>query len=114
MTVRVASHTDVGRHRPNNEDAFLAAPPLIAVADGMGGHDAGEVASSLAVEVLARWLSTDGAGPEGLETAVLDAHRAILDKAASDSTLEGMGTTLTAAWVDEGNVTLAHVGDSRA
>jgi serine/threonine protein phosphatase PrpC len=104
-----AALSDVGREREGNEDSFLEQPPLFVVADGMGGAQAGEVASGMAVESLA------GAGaPDELAGAIEDANARIHAKAKDDTSLAGMGTTLTAAWVDDGTVTLAHVGDSRA
>ncbi len=102
-----------------NEDSLLAELPLIAVADGMGGHVFGEVASNLAVEVLASWKERLGGRGrkdigQSLQDAFRDVNKAVFEKAATDEKLRGMGTTLTAAWIDDGVATLAHVGDSRA
>jgi protein phosphatase len=115
--LRVAEHferTDTGRQRRGNEDAFFARSPLFAVADGMGGAQAGEVASHMAVEVLEQGLP-DGAGSveERLAARVREANARILELAQSDDHLAGMGTTLTAAYVGEDDLTVAHVGDSR-
>jgi protein phosphatase len=115
--LRVAEHferTDTGRQRRGNEDAFFARSPLFAVADGMGGAQAGEVASHTAVEVLEQGLP-DGAGSieERLRARVSEANERILELAKSDEQLAGMGTTLTAAYVGEVDLTVAHVGDSR-
>jgi serine/threonine protein phosphatase PrpC len=115
--LRVAEHferTDTGRQRRGNEDAFFARSPLFAVADGMGGAQAGEVASHMAVEVLEQGLP-DGVGSieERLRARVSEANTRILELAQSDDHLAGMGTTLTAAYVGEGDLTVAHVGDSR-
>ncbi len=115
--LRVAEHferTDTGRQRRGNEDAFFARSPLFAVADGMGGAQAGEVASHMAVEVLEQGLP-DGVGSieERLRARVSEANTRILELAQSDDQLAGMGTTLTAAYVGEDDLTVAHVGDSR-
>ncbi len=115
--LRVAEHferTDTGRQRRGNEDAFFARSPLFAVADGMGGAQAGEVASHTAVEVLEQGLP-DGAGSieERLAARVREANARILELAQSDDQLAGMGTTLTTAYVGEDDLTVAHVGDSR-
>jgi serine/threonine protein phosphatase PrpC len=109
---RVAEHaalSDVGREREGNEDSFLDQPPLLAVADGMGGAQAGEVASAIAVETLAPVRDA-----EGLRDAIAAANQQIHERAKDDRALEGMGTTVTAAWVGRDAVTIAHVGDSRA
>jgi protein phosphatase len=109
-----AAITDVGRQRQANEDAYVAAPPFFAVADGMGGAKAGEVASRMATEGF------DGAGageeaPEAELTRIArEANRRIFQQAESDESLRGMGTTLTAAKVEGHEVSLGHVGDSRA
>jgi PPM family protein phosphatase len=115
--LRVAEHferTDTGRQRRGNEDAFYARAPLFAVADGMGGAQAGEVASHLAVEVLEQGLP-DGAGSveERLRERVREANARIMESAQADDARAGMGTTLTVAYVGEDDLTVAHVGDSR-
>ena len=117
MVLRVADHferTDTGRQRKANEDAFFARSPLFAVADGMGGAQAGEVASHLAVEVLEQGLP-DGPGSmeERLVERVLEANARINELSRSDDQRAGMGTTLTAAYVGEDELAVAHVGDSR-
>jgi PPM family protein phosphatase len=115
--LRVAEHferTDTGRQRRGNEDAFYARAPLFAVADGMGGAQAGEVASHLAVEVLEQGLP-DGGGSieERLRARVREANTRIMESAQADDARAGMGTTLTVAYVGEDDLTVAHVGDSR-
>jgi protein phosphatase len=117
MMLRVAEHferTDTGRQRRGNEDAFYARAPLFAVADGMGGAQAGEVASHLAVEVLEQGLP-DGGGSveERLRARVREANARIMQSAQADDARAGMGTTLTVAYVGEDDLTVAHVGDSR-
>ena len=106
--------TDTGRQREANEDSYFARAPLFAVADGMGGAQAGEVASGLAVETLGEMPPDDGNVEEELTEAIVQANRRIHDKSQDDRALSGMGTTLTAAFVHDGKVTLGHVGDSRA
>ena len=115
--LRVAEHaerTDTGRQRRANEDAYHARSPLFAVADGMGGAQAGEVASATAVEALSGGLP-DGAGTveQRLARAVQDANERIHALSVADEDRAGMGTTLTAAYVGEAEVTIVHVGDSR-
>jgi PPM family protein phosphatase len=122
----IGQATDVGRVREANEDAMLALAPggardgqmLVAVADGMGGHKAGEVASELAVQSLTQALDeTDAQAPADvlLKKAVELANRTIWEAAAQDADKEGMGTTLVCAMVDvAGGVVIANVGDSRA
>jgi protein phosphatase len=107
MKLRFGSRTDVGRVRKGNEDSYTAKEPLFAVADGMGGHQGGEVASSLALETIGK-----GEGP--LEQLVREANVAVYERAAQDPGLAGMGTTLTALLADGDGLRLAHVGDSRA
>ncbi len=119
MELHVTSATDRGRVRPQNEDSVLADPPLVAVADGMGGHNAGEVASSLALEKLAEWKDqleglSGRSATQKLREAFGDVNRAVFDKGQEDESLVGMGTTLTAGWIDSDVLALAHVGDSRA
>lgn len=115
--LRVAEHahrTDTGRQRPANEDSFLARSPLFAVADGMGGAQAGEVASRMAVDVLQEGLGQGtGTVAERLTDRVATANTRIFDRARTDQGSAGMGTTLTAAYVDADELVVVHVGDSR-
>jgi protein phosphatase len=111
VNVRVGSASDIGRIREGNEDSFLVLAPLYAVADGMGGHRGGEVASSLALDtVQGMFERREGS----LTEQVTSANRAVFERSQSDRAVAGMGTTLTAALVDGDRVHLAHVGDSRA
>jgi PPM family protein phosphatase len=105
--------SDRGRQRQGNEDSFFVRSPLFVVADGMGGAQAGEVASRMAVESFDEGLP-DGTPAEGLAHIVEDANRRIHERSQSDAQRAGMGTTVTAAYVGEDAVTIAHVGDSRA
>jgi serine/threonine protein phosphatase PrpC len=115
--LRVVEHferSDAGRRRRGNEDAFYARAPLFAVADGMGGAQAGEVASGIAIEVLEQGLpDADGSVEERLARRVHEANERINTVARADEQRAGMGTTLTVAHVGEREVTVAHVGDSR-
>jgi protein phosphatase len=111
--VEKASLTDVGRQRQGNEDSFLEKSPLFAVADGMGGARAGEVASRVAVERLSEGGEADGSPEEHLAEVTREANREIYEMAQDDSALAGMGTTLTAALVTGREVAIGHVGDSR-
>lgn len=115
MNLRVGARTDVGRVREGNEDSYMVHAPLYAVADGMGGHQGGEVASKVALETLGRLTLEDSADTApNLADAVREANRAVLDRASTDPGLHGMGTTLTALVAEGDRVFLAHVGDSRA
>src|ERR1041384_326776 len=105
--------SDLGRQRQGNEDNLFVRAPLFVVADGMGGAQAGEVASQMAVD------SFDSDMPHGDPGAALvqgieGPNRATHDRSRTDSKTTGMGTTVTAAYVGEADVTIAHVGDSRA
>jgi len=116
MALQIAEHvsrTDVGRQRSSNEDALLETPPLFAVADGMGGARAGEVASGIAVEMLAAMEDPDAGPEQRLEQAAQAANRKIFDLAQADESRSGMGTTLTAVVFTDGHLAVAHVGDSR-
>jgi serine/threonine protein phosphatase PrpC len=106
--------SDTGRQRRSNEDREFARAPLFAVADGMGGARAGEVASKIVVETLEEGLPDGGSNEERLAAAVREANARIHELAQSDADRAGMGTTLTAALVGEDAVSVAHVGDSRA
>jgi PPM family protein phosphatase len=110
-----AGRTDPGRKRRRNEDAFVLEPPLFAVADGMGGAQAGEVASRLAAAAFREFHEADELEPdERLRALVQEANRRIYDRARADTGATGMGTTLTAALLEDEQVTIGHVGDSRA
>ncbi len=114
--LRVAEHfsdSDRGLQRQGNEDALFVRSPLFVVADGMGGAQAGEVASQMAVEAFESGLGS-GEPAERLRTIVTEANRAIHAMARGDERRTGMGTTVTAAYVGEEDVTIGHVGDSRA
>jgi len=113
--MRSAVATDPGRRRRHNEDAYVCEPPLYAIADGMGGAQAGEVASGLAAAVL-----SEGGGSEQGEARVAsliqEANRRVFRRSSEDAAASGMGTTMTVALVDRasGTIALGHVGDSRA
>jgi PPM family protein phosphatase len=106
--------TDTGRQRRGNEDSSFARAPLFVVADGMGGAQAGEVASRIAVDTFAQGLPDNGVAEERLAARVQEANELIYTRAHSEQDLAGMGTTLTAAYLDDTHVAIAHVGDSRA
>ena len=119
MRLSTFAGSDVGRTRSGNEDSYFCGRTVFAVADGLGGHQGGEVASAAAVEPLAALDGREFADPaeaaEALAEAVRQANSAILDRATGDPDLWGMGTTLTAAAVaGDHHLQLAHVGDSRA
>ena len=105
--------SDLGRQRQGNEDNYFVRAPLFVVADGMGGAQAGEVASEIAVDSFDGGLG-NGAPSEGLVRVIQEANRRIHDRSRTDEQAAGMGTTCTAAYVGEADVTIAHVGDSRA
>ena len=106
--------TDTGRQRRDNEDSAYARAPVFVVADGMGGAQAGEVASRIAVEVFEQGLPDSGSPEERLAARVREANQQIYERSRADRGRAGMGTTLTAAYVDDTHVAIAHVGDSRA
>lgn len=107
------SRTDIGCLRDHNEDSLVVAPPLFVVADGMGGHAAGEVASEIAVDVIAD-LAPEHPDGEALAHAVKEANRAVIQAAREGRGREGMGTTVTAALLEGERLVIAQVGDSRA
>jgi serine/threonine protein phosphatase PrpC len=110
-----AHKTDTGRQRHANEDSYYARAPMFAVADGMGGAQAGEVASRIAAGAFEHGRVSDDASAEGqLEEIAQKANREIHKLAQEDSSRAGMGTTLTAALLRDDEVALGHVGDSRA
>ena len=115
--LRVAEHfekSDTGRQRRANEDSYFVRAPLFVVADGMGGAQAGEVASQLAAETFSHGLPDEGTPEQRLEARVREANRRIHERQQGDRSLHGMGTTITAAYLDGDELSLAHVGDSRA
>src|ERR1700723_1055367 len=115
--LRVAEHytgTDTGLQRRANEDSLLARSPLFVVADGMGGAQAGEVASRIAVESFHGGLEDSSRPEEGLAANALAANAHIHELSQRSAEHAGMGTTLTAIYVGEEEVAIAHVGDSRA
>ena len=110
-----AAITDPGRKRRRNEDSYVVDPPLFVVADGMGGAQAGEVASRLAAAAFREYHDADELAAEPrLEAIIQEANRRIHDRAATDTGLSGMGTTVTAALIGERSIAIGHVGDSRA
>ena len=111
---RHAVATDPGRKRRQNEDAFVVRPPLFAIADGMGGARAGEIASALAAGALDE-SGTRSGGEERVIELVQEANRRVHERASNDPATSGMGTTMTVALVEpNGDITFGHVGDSRA
>jgi protein phosphatase len=106
--------SDTGRRRRRNEDNYVVAPPLFAVADGMGGAQAGEVASRLAASALESGDSDGLDGLERIDALIQEANRRIYDRASTDPSASGMGTTMTVALVEGMRVVIGHVGDSRA
>jgi protein phosphatase len=114
VVVQSFGSTDTGRKRRRNEDAFVCEPPLFAVADGMGGAQAGELASGLAAAAL-REGGANGSGEQRVAQLIQEANRRVHDRATTDAAASGMGTTVTAALVEpNGQVAFGHVGDSRA
>ena len=111
---RAAGVTDTGRRRLRNEDTFVCAPPLFAVADGMGGARAGEIAAGLAAAALEE-ADAEARGPEAIVGLITEANRRIWERSITDPETTGMGAVVTAALVDpDGRVAIGHVGDSRA
>jgi serine/threonine protein phosphatase PrpC len=111
---RSASVTDTGRRRRHNEDAYVCEPPLFAVADGMGGAQAGELASGLAAAALRDESSELSGGEQRVDGLIQEANRRIYERQSQDASASGMGTTITVALVEDGHVAIGHVGDSRA
>jgi protein phosphatase len=110
--------SDIGLIRKTNEDSYIFLPPnLFVVADGMGGHEAGEVASSLAVNTISEYmLKSGGAGDDPgviLSEAVVAANQIIYQFAQAKTECSGMGTTVTAVYIHENTIYWGHVGDSR-
>ncbi len=118
MRITAYAASDVGRHREINEDNMFSGSTVFAVADGMGGHAAGEVASETALQPIAeldgRTFDDPKAATDALRSAVEAANRNVVSQAKADPNLSGMGTTLTAVLLRGDRLHLAHVGDSRA
>ena len=120
--VRVGSLTDIGKVREINQDSFAVdeGQGLFIVADGMGGHAAGEKASQTAVQIIAERLNaqvasaTNGQLLDGLQTAIQDANREIINASMEDASMRGMGTTATVLVTKGNQLYVGHVGDSRA
>jgi PPM family protein phosphatase len=111
---RHASRTDPGRKRRHNEDSFVVQPPLFAIADGMGGAQAGEIASALAAGALSE-SNANGGGESRVTELIQEANRRVHERASTDPSTSGMGTTMTVALIEgDGTITFGHVGDSRA
>ncbi len=115
LELRYAVRSDVGLLREGNEDSAYAGPRLLAVADGMGGHAAGEVASALTIESMAQLDSVEPGGDmlEALSSAVIAANAKLQEKILANPAVEGMGTTLTALLWSDGHAAICHIGDSR-
>jgi serine/threonine protein phosphatase PrpC len=111
--VEEAARTDTGRQRHANEDSYYVRSPMYVVADGMGGAQAGEVASRIAADVFDEELG-EGNPEKELERLAREANRRIFELARADASRTGMGTTLTGALISNNEVTIVHVGDSRA
>lgn len=111
--ISFGSRTDVGHVRDHNEDSLTVVPPLFAVADGMGGHEAGEVASELTIKTLEQ-LAPAHPDAQALERAIEAANLNVLQAPSQGIGREGMGTTLTAAMIEGERLLIAQVGDSRA
>jgi protein phosphatase len=111
-----AGLTDTGRRRRQNEDSFVHEPPIFAIADGMGGAQAGEVASRLAAAVLEEIDGEQVTGEARVAELIQEANRRVYERSNQDAAVSGMGTTMTVALVDDatGTVAIGHVGDSRA
>jgi PPM family protein phosphatase len=105
--------TDTGRKRRRNEDAYVCEPPLFAIADGMGGAQAGEVASRLAAAAL-KESGVETGGEQRILDLIQEANRRVYARSSTDPNTSGMGTTITVALVENGHVAFGHVGDSRA
>jgi protein phosphatase len=114
LIIRSAVSTHTGRRRRHNEDAYVREPPLFAVADGMGGARAGEVASGLAAAALRAGGDNGGSGKERIVALIQQANRSVYERSSQDADVAGMGTTMTVALVEGSEVTFGHVGDSRA
>lgn len=117
--MKTTGKSDKGKRRGNNEDAFLINKKiaLLIVADGIGGHQAGEVASRLAVKIMDTYIKEHIGGkkiPEVLYDAIIQTNHVVYTKAKEDKALSGMGTTIVVALYEKEKIHIAHIGDSRA
>jgi len=114
VITQIGHGTDTGKKRRRNEDEYVVAPPLFAIADGMGGAQAGELASSLAAGAVRDDESVSGSGERRVAELIQEANRRVYQRSSQDASASGMGTTMTVALVEDGAVVFGHVGDSRA
>src|SRR6201984_399952 len=115
MSIRQLGYgTDTGKKRRRNEDDYVVEPPLFAIADGMGGAQAGELASSLAAGAVRGEGGALGRGERRFTEMIQEPNRRVYQRSSQDAAVSGMGTTMTVALVADGNVVFGHVGDSRA
>jgi serine/threonine protein phosphatase PrpC len=115
MTItQIGYGTDTGRKRRRNEDDYVVEPPLFAIADGMGGAQAGELASSLAAGAVRDDEGTERSGERRVAELIQEANRRVYQRSSQDAAASGMGTTMTVALVGDESVVFGHVGDSRA
>ena len=112
--IQLGHGTDPGRKRRRNEDDYVVEPPLFAIADGMGGAQAGELASSLAAGAVRDDEGVVGSGERHVTELIQEANRRVYQRSSEDAAASGMGTTMTVALVEDGTVVFGHVGDSRA
>ena len=112
--IQLGHGTDPGRKRRRNEDDYVVEPPLFAIADGMGGAQAGELASSLAAGAVRDDEGVVGSGERHVTELIHEANRRVYQRSSEDAAASGMGTTMTVALVEDGTVVFGHVGDSRA
>ena len=111
---KTVTRTDVGRVRNNNQDTVINQDGIFGVADGMGGHNGGEIASAGARRELLKALRGKEPDLQALEQAITTANLILFEQSSSDSSLDGMGTTLTVLWPAGEDMLIGHVGDSRA
>jgi PPM family protein phosphatase len=114
VITQIGHGTDTGKKRRRNEDEYVVEPPLFAIADGMGGAQAGELASSLAAGAVRDDETVSGSGERRVAELIQEANRRVYQRSSQDASASGMGTTMTVALVEDGAVVFGHVGDSRA
>ena len=114
QVIQLGHGTDTGKKRRRNEDDYVVEPPLFAIADGMGGAQAGELAATLAASAVRDDEGEPGSGERRVAELIQEANRRVYQRSAEDAAVAGMGTTMTVALVEDGVVAFGHVGDSRA